>query len=93
MEDGDLFEHVAAPFNGKNTGRCEVEWLATYCLDYKKYVRIDKRFLRPIEVHALRGDYSKARRKLGWKPKTSFRQLVRLMVDADIAALERDLLF
>ncbi len=58
-------------------------------LNYKKYVRIDKRFFRPLEVDILQGNFSKARKKLGWKPKTSFRELVRLMVDADIALLER----
>ena len=58
-------------------------------LDYKKYVRIDKRYFRPLEVNALMGDYSKAKKKLGWKPKTSFKELVRLMVDADCAELEK----
>ena len=57
-------------------------------LDWKKYVRIDKRYFRPLEVNILQGDYSKARRKLGWKPKTSFKELVRIMVDADIEMLE-----
>ena len=57
-------------------------------LDYKKYVRIDKQYLRPIEVHHLRGNYAKARKKLGWRPTTSFRQLVHLMVDADLEFLE-----
>ncbi|MBI3253025.1 MAG: GDP-mannose 4,6-dehydratase [Candidatus Omnitrophica bacterium] len=57
-------------------------------LDYRKYVRVDKRFFRPIEVNVLCGDYSKARKKLGWKPKTDFKTLVRLMVDADLEALE-----
>ncbi len=57
-------------------------------LDWKKYVEIDKRYFRPLEVNILQGDYSKARKKLGWKPKTSFKELVRIMVDADIEALE-----
>lgn len=60
-------------------------------LDYKKYVRTDKTQFRPIEVNLLRGDYSKAKKKLGWEPRTSFRQLVRLMVDADLAAVDREL--
>ncbi len=55
-------------------------------LDWKKYVRVDRKFFRPLEVNNLRGDASKARRVLGWKPKTSFRELVRLMVDADLEA-------
>ncbi len=56
-------------------------------LDYKKYVRIDKKYFRPLEVNLLKGDPSKAKRVLGWKPKTSFRQLVQLMVDADLEAV------
>ncbi len=59
-------------------------------LDPKKYVAIDKRYFRPIEVNILQGDYSKARRKLGWKPRTSFKELVRLMVDADMRAVEKE---
>jgi GDPmannose 4,6-dehydratase len=57
-------------------------------LDPDEYVKIDPRFLRPAEVDHLIGDYSKAREKLGWEPHTSFDELVRLMVDADLALLE-----
>ena len=56
-------------------------------LDYKKYVQLDKQYLRPIEVNHLCGNYAKAKKKLGWEPKTTFRQLVRLMVDVDMAAI------
>ena len=56
-------------------------------LDYKKFVEIDERFLRPAEVDMLLGDYSKAERQLGWKPRTSFENLVRLMVDAELEKL------
>jgi GDPmannose 4,6-dehydratase len=59
-------------------------------LDPKKYVRVDTKYLRPIEVNHLRGNYGKARKKLGWKPKTGFKELVRLMVDADMEALDRE---
>ncbi|OGW85220.1 MAG: GDP-mannose 4,6-dehydratase [Omnitrophica bacterium RIFCSPLOWO2_01_FULL_45_10b] len=58
-------------------------------LDHKKYVEIDQRYFRPLEVNILQGDCSKAKKKLGWAPKTSFKELVRIMVDADIEALER----
>lgn len=53
-------------------------------LDWKKYVKIDKNFYRPAEVHLLMGDYSKAKRKLGWKPKVKFKELVKMMVDTDL---------
>ncbi|MBI2410219.1 GDP-mannose 4,6-dehydratase [Candidatus Kaiserbacteria bacterium] len=49
----------------------------------KTIIEIDPRYFRPAEVDILRGDYAKARKKLGWKPKTSFRDLVRLMIEAD----------
>ena len=55
-------------------------------LDWKKYVVIDKRYLRPTEVDMLLGDSSKARRVLKWKPKVNFKQLVRMMVDSDMQA-------
>jgi GDPmannose 4,6-dehydratase len=56
-------------------------------LDYRKYVQTDKRLVRAIDVKEMRGNSSKARKVLGWKPSVSFRQLVRLMVDADMKAL------
>ncbi len=52
-------------------------------LDWRDYVRTDSRFYRPAEVHLLQGDASKAREKLGWRPRTSFRELVAEMVEAD----------
>jgi GDPmannose 4,6-dehydratase len=58
-------------------------------LDYRKFVEIDSALLRPAEVHHLCGDYSKARRKLGWKPTVGFEKLVEMMVDSDLALLER----
>lgn len=57
-------------------------------LDWREYVEIDSRYFRPTEVDSLLGDASKARRKLLWEPKVKFRELVKLMVDADIKDLE-----
>ncbi|OGY65350.1 MAG: GDP-mannose 4,6-dehydratase [Candidatus Harrisonbacteria bacterium RIFCSPLOWO2_01_FULL_44_18] len=53
-------------------------------LDWKKYVKVDKKFIRPLEVNLLKGDASLANKELGWRPKVNFRQLVRMMVDADL---------
>ena len=53
-------------------------------LDWKKYVEIDPRYFRPTEVDVLLGDASKAKRVLGWKPRVHFKDLVKLMVDADL---------
>jgi GDPmannose 4,6-dehydratase len=56
-------------------------------LDWQKHVRIDPALLRPAEVDHLLGDASKAKSQLGWSPSVSFKQLVEMMVDADLARL------
>jgi GDPmannose 4,6-dehydratase len=56
-------------------------------LDWQKYVKLDKRYLRPSEVDSLVGDASKAEKILGWKPKTNWKKLAEIMVDADIKLL------
>src|SRR5438067_4883409 len=56
-------------------------------LDWQKYVTVDPRFVRPAEVDTLQADPSKARRELQWTPGTSFADLVRMMVDADLERL------
>src|SRR4029077_18353733 len=56
-------------------------------LDWRKYVEIDPKFFRPAEVDLLVGDMSKAQQTLGWKPHTTFHQLVSMMVDADLESL------
>jgi GDPmannose 4,6-dehydratase len=58
--------------------------------DWERYVVIDPAFVRPAEVDQLIGDPSKAKRDLGWEPATSFEQLIRLMVDADLELLARE---
>ncbi len=60
-------------------------------LDWEKYVVQDERFMRPAEVDLLVGNPAKAREVLGWKPKTPFKDLVEMMVDADLALLRGDL--
>jgi GDPmannose 4,6-dehydratase len=58
-------------------------------LDWRNYVELDPKYLRPAEVDMLVGDASKARRELGWTPKMAFKELVRLMVDADVSIVNR----
>ncbi len=58
-------------------------------LDWRKYVVVDPRLYRPADVDLLQGDYSRARSRLGWEPRVSFPELVRMMVDADLARWER----
>lgn len=57
-------------------------------LDWKKYVKIDDKFMRPAEVDLLIGDYSKAKKELNWEPKVSFKSLVQMMVDSDIELIK-----
>ena len=56
-------------------------------LDWKKYVKIDPKYFRPTETELLLADLSKAKKKLGWSPKITFKNLVRIMVDADLRAI------
>jgi len=56
-------------------------------LDWEKYVKIDRRYLRPTEVKALIADPTKARKVLGWQPKIKFKELIRIMIDADMRKL------
>ena len=59
-------------------------------LDWRRYVKLDARYLRPTDVDLLVGDASKARRQLGWKPTVTFKELVRIMVEADLELAERE---
>ena len=62
-------------------------------LNWKDYVEIDQRYFRPTEVDELVGNPAKAMKKLGWKPKVKFRELVRILVDADLKLAEREARF
>ena len=64
---------------------------STLGLDWKKYVEVDPRYLRPTEVDHLCGDASKARSKLGWQPKVRFRELIEMMVRSDEADVRSSL--
>lgn len=57
-------------------------------LDWRRYVLTEAKYFRPTEVNAVRGDASKSRRVLGWRPRTSFRELVRMMVESDLKTLK-----
>jgi GDPmannose 4,6-dehydratase len=59
-------------------------------LDYRTYLRVDPSLLRPAEVYHLRGDSSKAERILGWKPTVGFENLIKMMVDEDLARLKKN---
>lgn len=57
-------------------------------LNLKEYVIADEKLYRPAEIYELRGDYSKARKELGWEPQVSFENLIKMMVDADLEMLK-----
>jgi GDPmannose 4,6-dehydratase len=73
--------HSVREFLDESFGRLDLDW--------KQFVEIDPRYFRPAEVDLLVGDGSKAKRKLGWEPKITFKELVRTMIDADLADLKR----
>jgi GDPmannose 4,6-dehydratase len=67
----------------------EIAWDEAGLGDWQQHVKLDPQFLRPAEVDHLIGDYSKAERVLGWKPETSFEELIRLMTRSDLELLGR----
>jgi GDPmannose 4,6-dehydratase len=58
-------------------------------MDWRVHVKSDEQFLRPTEIGASRGDYSKAKAELGWEPHTSFKDLIHMMVDEDIKLMSK----
>ena len=64
---------------------CE-EAFSAVDLDWQDFVKVDPKYFRPAEVDVLLGDPSKARQVLGWEPRVTFKDLARLMVEADLEA-------
>jgi GDPmannose 4,6-dehydratase len=67
---------------------CQIAFAAAD-LDYREFVKVDERYYRPAEVDLLIGDASKAQKVLNWKPTYTFRELVKEMVESDLAAMSR----
>jgi len=84
--EGD--DYVVATNETHTIRECLEVAFARLDLDWKKYVEIDPRYYRPAEVDLLIGDYSKAKQKLGWEPKTTFKGLIELMTDADLKQIQ-----
>ncbi|MBN2399368.1 MAG: GDP-mannose 4,6-dehydratase [Candidatus Aminicenantes bacterium] len=59
-------------------------------LDYRDFVVLDKKFIRPAEVDLLSGDFSKAKKILGWQPQVKFSDLIKMMVEADLAVVKKE---
>ena len=75
--------HTIREFLGESFGHVGMDW--------EQYVEFDERYLRPAEVDLLIGDASKAKRQLHWEPKTTFKDLVRIMTEADVALLKHQM--
>jgi GDPmannose 4,6-dehydratase len=80
-------DYVIATGKANTVKRCVEIAFDRVGLDWRRYVTIDDSLKRPAEVDFLVGDASKAKRELGWEPRTSFEQLIELMVDADLKLL------
>jgi GDPmannose 4,6-dehydratase len=87
LQQQEPSDYVIATGETHSVRECVEVAFAHAGLDHERYVVIDPAFLRPAEVDQLIGDPARARADLGWEPRTSFRELVEMMVDADIARL------
>ena len=84
LQQDEPDDYVVATGTSRTIGEfCEVAF-AHVGLDWRQYVVVDERFLRPAEVYTLLGDATKAREKLGWEPEVGFEKMVRQMVDWDL---------
>ena len=91
LQDDEPEDLVIATGESHSVGEAVEVAFARQGLDPDGHVEIDPRYYRPSEVDELLGDASRAREKLGWEPKVRFRELIELMVDADVAALQDQL--
>lgn len=89
LQQAEPGDYVIATGECHSVGEFAERAFSIIGLDWKKYVTIDKKFFRPLDVERLCGDYSKARQKLGWEPKTTFSELVELMVNEDLQRWRR----
>jgi GDPmannose 4,6-dehydratase len=87
LQQQDPSDYVIATGETHSVRECVELAFAHAGLDHERHVVIDPAFLRPAEVDQLIGDPSRAREELGWEPRTTFRELVEMMVDADIERL------
>jgi GDPmannose 4,6-dehydratase len=89
QDEGD--DYIMATNETHSVKEFVVEAFDLLNLDWEKYVEYDQRYERPSEVDLLIGDPSKAKQQLGWEPKVRFKELVRIMVDADLALAKHEL--
>ena len=82
-------DYVLATGQAHSIGDCAQIAFAHVGLDYRDHVRLDEALARPVELEPQVGDAGKARRELGWEPRTGFEEIIRLMVDHDLVLLRR----
>jgi len=85
LQQGKPDDYVIATGEAHSVGEFAQKAFECVGLDWQKYVDVDERFLRPLDVNFLRGDYSKARGELGWEPNVKFDELVGIMVQEDVS--------
>jgi len=90
LQQDEADDYVIATGEARSVADFLNEASACLDLDWRAHVEIDPRYYRPAEVDLLLGDASKARAALGWTPRTSFRELVRMMVDGDLTLAQRE---
>ena len=91
QEEGD--DYVMATNETHSVKEFVIETFNLLDLDWEKYVDYDKRYERPSEVDLLIGNADKAKRQLNWEPKIRFKDLVKIMVDADLVLAKQELAF
>ena len=84
LQQDDPDDYVIATNETHSVKAFCVEAFSRVDLDWEKYVEYDNRYERPSEVNLLKGDPAKAKKQLNWEPKVKFKELVRIMVDADL---------
>ena len=90
LQQASAEDFVIATNSDNSVRECvEVAFDEAGLSDWEQYVELDPAFMRPAEVDHLIGDYAKAERVLGWKPTTSFEELIRLMTRSDLEQLSR----
>ncbi|MGB0258007.1 MAG: GDP-mannose 4,6-dehydratase [Coraliomargarita sp.] len=91
QEEGD--DYVMATNETNSVKDFVIETFNNLDMDWEKYVEYDKRYERPTEVDLLIGDPAKAKKQLGWEPKVKFKELVKIMVDADLVLAKQELAY
>jgi len=89
LQQSEANDYIIATGESHSVKEFLAEAFSYVGLNWQEHVEIDPRYYRPAEVDVLLGDPSKAERKLRWKPKTGFKELVRLMVAADVELAQK----